>query len=379
MALPDESRHSSASLYRPELDVLRFFSFLAVFCLHTLTYPISYLTSHGIPLFDAKIFTALISSGRFGVDMFFLLSAYLITDLLLREKDAFGFLHVKSFYLRRLLRIWPLYFVFIALVTLIPALDLNWGKDITFKYVVAFVLLSGNWACIAWGWPISVLGPLWSVSVEEQFYLLWPPIVARLGRRAIGWAAVAFILVANAERIGEIALFHHVWETMWPNTIAHLDSLAAGILIAIILNGSSTQWRIGTRVMLAGAAMCILAVRAHFVAWDAPQVLWDAALYPLVPIACSMMLFAFLGLRAKRGLLTYLGRISYGLYVFHLMAMHISDVALSGMRGGLTHAALRVVVAFVLTVGIAATSYSVLEKPFLRVKERFTLVKSRPA
>jgi peptidoglycan/LPS O-acetylase OafA/YrhL len=344
-----------------------------------MTYPVKYLTSRGIPIAVARVYAAIVSSGRFGVDMFFLLSAYLITDLLLREKNKFGRLHVKWFYLRRLLRIWPLYFFFIALVTLVPALELNWGKDISFKYVMAFLLLSGNWACIIWGWPISVLGPLWSVSVEEQFYLLWPPVVAYLKHKSIAWAAVVMIVLANVERVAEIAFYHHAWGTMWPNTIAHLDSLAAGIFIAVILKGNIRQWRTGTRIILAVTALCILGVRATRVVRDVPQGLPDTAFYPLVPIACSMMLFAFLGLRAKPGILTYLGKISYGLYVYHLMALHISDVALSGMRLGPKHAVLRVVAAFALTLGISALSYAMLERPFLRLKERFTWVKSRPA
>ena len=108
------------SVYRPELDVLRFFAFLAVFLFH-FSRPVDTYVEHGVPRLVATVVNSLMQGGVFGVDLFFVLSAYLITDLLLREKEKFGELNVKSFYLRRILRIWPLYYFYIGLA-LLPAL-----------------------------------------------------------------------------------------------------------------------------------------------------------------------------------------------------------------------------------------------------------------
>src|SRR5260221_8487443 len=95
--------------YHPELDCLRFFAFFAVFIFHTLPHEADYYSARNIPF--AALIASVSRAGSFGVDLFFLLSAYLITELLLREKESFGHVHLKSFYLRRILRIWPLYFL----------------------------------------------------------------------------------------------------------------------------------------------------------------------------------------------------------------------------------------------------------------------------
>src|SRR5580704_10177801 len=109
IAAPAEITSKTKSFYRPELDALRFFAFLAVFLFH-FNRPVDLYVQHGIPRVVALTATSLIQGGVFGVDLFFVLSAYLITELLIREKEVCGSLDVKGFYLRRILRIWPLYF-----------------------------------------------------------------------------------------------------------------------------------------------------------------------------------------------------------------------------------------------------------------------------
>ncbi|TLZ12456.1 MAG: acyltransferase [Gammaproteobacteria bacterium] len=99
---------------------------------------------------------------------FFTLSSFLITTLLLRESSVCGALDVTAFYLRRVLRILPLYFGFLLAATTL-ARSLVPDENLPLKYVVAFALLCGNWACVLWGYPHSVASPLWSVSIEEQF------------------------------------------------------------------------------------------------------------------------------------------------------------------------------------------------------------------
>src|ERR1700756_2077047 len=101
--------------YRPELDALRFFAFSAVFVDHMrLPQTEDYIAHHAPPM-AAELINSALSAGIFGVPLFFLLSAFLITSLLLREKEETGTLRVRAFYLRRILRVWPLYFVFLAI------------------------------------------------------------------------------------------------------------------------------------------------------------------------------------------------------------------------------------------------------------------------
>jgi peptidoglycan/LPS O-acetylase OafA/YrhL len=112
IAIPSVRPSVKPSFYRPELDVLRFFAFLSVFVYHTLYVPLDHLVGRGVPMWFAQLQVGISRAGAYGVDLFFALSAYLITELLLREKEYRGTLDVKSFYIRRILRIWPLYYVF---------------------------------------------------------------------------------------------------------------------------------------------------------------------------------------------------------------------------------------------------------------------------
>lgn len=364
------------SFYRPELDALRFFAFFAVFVFHTVRYSVDHLVQHGVPQWAAQSGLALITAGMYGVDLFFVLSAYLITELLLREKDARGALNVRAFYMRRLLRIWPLYYFFIALVVLIPFLNPN--HTFGLRYTLAFLILMSNWSLIVWGRPYSVAGPLWSVAVEEQFYLFWPPLVARLSRRQILFAAVTMIGVANFARAVAVAT-RVSRENWWLNTFAHLDSIAAGILLAVLLGGRRFSLKYGSRMMLISAALSCLIARAHFEVFTGRlPVVGTLIGDPAVALACASLLLGFIYLPLRSLVLQYLGKISYGLYVYHVTALWIFDKLLFKGQTGPAHAFMRFGCALGLTIAISAMSYRLLEKPFLNLKRRFTYVASRP-
>src|SRR5215218_7670570 len=130
--------------YHPELDLLRFFAFLAVFMHHALPRDAAYYTGAGVPPAVTQWLLTAKEAGSFGLDLFFALSAYLITELLLREHASQGSFSISAFYIRRALRIWPLYFIFLALTVLVvPTI---FPKD-SFGpiYIVSFTLFVGNW------------------------------------------------------------------------------------------------------------------------------------------------------------------------------------------------------------------------------------------
>ncbi len=195
------------AFYRPELDVLRFGAFLLVFLSHA--FGRIHLISYG---------------GGYGVDVFFALSSYLITTLLLAEKERTGTIRAKDFYIRRGLRIWPLYFVFLLLI--VPLSHFALHDHLNRKYLALFAIGLGNWACVFWGFPSSIAAPLWSVSVEEQFYGVWPFVAKRFFRH-IPALACALLLVANASRVWLVT--HGASHTaVWCNTLARLDPIAGG-------------------------------------------------------------------------------------------------------------------------------------------------------
>ena len=220
-----------AAFLRPELDVLRFLAFLGVFLHHTLPQEASTWADWGVPSPLAEWLASSVVAGGLGVDLFFVLSGYLITELLLREREARGDLSIGRFYLRRTLRIWPLYFAFLAFVVgVLPRVSTLAGLEQPWR--VWFFLLLGNFATAAWGYPPSVAAPLWSVSIEEQFYLFWPVLLRSVSTERLIRLLAVLALGANAAR-ALLVLNGTVHPGIWCNTLARLDPILVGALVSV--------------------------------------------------------------------------------------------------------------------------------------------------
>jgi peptidoglycan/LPS O-acetylase OafA/YrhL len=382
---PAPQRDGTRRFYHPELDALRFGAFGLVFLHHAFPHDAAALVAMGVPHLPAVWLAGASVSGAFGVDLFFVLSSYLITELLLREKSQRGSVDLKSFYIRRILRIWPLYFCFLALAGLMTLFVP--GQQIGWRCGVAFTLLAGNWWIVFQGFPSSVIFPLWSVSIEEQFYLSWPSLVRRASERTITLAACGMLAVATGTRIW-LGL-HHTWESkVWSNTFAQLDPIAAGILLAVLLHGSAPQLTRLTRVALAlGGIACLALAGNYFIIKGDPLTTMRIAIgYPVMTLGAVCLLLSVLHeqaeTRKKPALawraLIYLGKISYGLYVFHILGLFLSDYVVHDQQSSFARYMLRVAVALTATLLLSAASFRWLESPFLRMKQRFTHVLSRP-
>ncbi len=375
----ESARTSTARFYHPELDVLRFFAFLMVFLHHAFPHDPAFWTKLGVPSFPARIVAGIGATGAFGVSVFFVLSSYLITELLLREKDQMGTLDVRSFYIRRMLRIWPLYFAFLAL-----AVVLQWivpGQHVTLRAGLWFSLLAGNWFIVFHGFPSSVIFPLWSVSIEEQFYITWPAVVRRVSEPGMLLIAGVLLTVATAARF--YLGMHHVGESdVWCNTFVQLDPIVIGILMALLLRGEVPRLSRLARAALMLAGITGLALGAVYFGIKNDPLTTSRIVfgYPSVAIGGGLLLLSVLRERKSGSspVLVYLGRISYGLYVFHILGLLISDHVVYDQTASLMRYALRVGIALAATILMAAASFRWLEKPFLNLKQRFTHVLSRP-
>lgn len=366
----------SKGFYQPELDSLRFLAFMGVFLYHCV--PSEPAFYKGWPHAIVSLITATLTAGAFGVALFFALSAYLITNLLLREKEKRGTLDTRRFYIRRILRIWPLYFAFLALAALLPLILRS--QHLPFTFIAGYSLLAGNWVYVFLGDPRSVAVPLWSVSVEEQFYLAWPLVIRKASRASIAKVAGGLLIAANVSRI-LLAVADAPSQVVAYNTVSCVDAIALGILLALALKEPPT---LGTmkRVALFLASVGVMIGSAAFLN-DDPR--WGNVVgRSLAAFATVGILVSFLGWTSRwirHPVLLYLGKISYGLYVIHLFgwlcASHIlreSSVRYQTLTGRLEI----VVLSLVITIVGAAISYRWLESPFLRLKERFAYVRSRP-
>ena len=323
------------------------------------------------------------TAGAFGVCLFFFLSAYLITELITREKAATGGLNLGSFYARRILRIWPLYIA----VLLFDFVHLHFTRPGAFTgaRLAAFFLLAGNWYVIHHSFVGSLSLPLWSISVEEQFYLVWPSI-QRWFTRASALAFCGAALLAAYLALGAACHAGLDLETsIWVNSFVQFQFFATGAATSLTLRGVAPTRNVPQRLLLftAGLGAFYLAQASFHVKHGPTPALFSQAApgYLLVNLGCISLFSAFRGASglARARPLLYLGKISYGLYVFHFAMLSLCTKGLqhlpqvSVVLGSLV----RLVLAFMLTVLCASASWKWFESPILRFKRRFEVIATR--
>ena len=371
--------------YKPALDVLRLCAFLFVFFTHRMDLapinPSHYYWAYHISLV-----------GVFGVPLFFFLSAYLITELLTKEHNQFGKINVKAFYIRRILRIWPLYFTFFFGMVIITQFTTLFGY-ITPGTQLAFTLFSGNWYISFNNWlPSYPINPLWSISVEEQLYILLPLVIYNFGKRGLKIFSFTALVAAYATIVYYALHPRDGFSGEWTNSFVQFQFFAAGILVSVYGKGWQPNWPLAARVALfiAGLACWLTASMVCEVHADAPHLSTiPQAICGWLLILGGVILF-FLSLYGTPdkyipARLAYLGRISYGMYVFHITTFWIvyeifkTQLAYFSKLINLAEWQNEVgfVIAFISTLTIALLSYKYFEKPFLRLKKRFTFIPSR--
>jgi peptidoglycan/LPS O-acetylase OafA/YrhL len=270
--------------------------------------------------------------------------------------------------MRRILRIWPLYFFFVG-VTLCASrftpVQFPTGA------VLPMFMFYGNWWLMTHPF-FSPAGILWSVSIEEQFYLLCPLAVRLLSKRGLVALCAALIGAAWVARLAILGYTEIKPSALWYCTFTRLDPIALGMLMALVLRGRVLTAQFPVRILLGlSGSFCMFAAATWLHGQDENLSMLDGMLsYPLADAGALLIFLSCLGASIAWRPAVYLGHISYGLYVYHLLALNIA-------KAGLLHSIgvcpfwLRGAIALPLTVGMAALSYAWLEAPFLRLKNRF--------
>lgn len=367
--------------YRPELDWLRFIAFSLVFLMHAVPSRPDKFAIFGIPYSVAQYtFCPIIAAGGYGVDLFFALSAFLLTELLLREKETTGGVHIKAFYLRRILRIWPLYLAFMFAIMPYELLT----KDIPVSYYVTMLAFVGNWYAVLFTGYATLCGNLWTICVEEQFYIVWPNLVGRLKAQSFAKVLLAILVFTCLYRILYVYGPLDREYVVWYNTFTRLDAFACGGLLACFLHKRTISLSMLARVAIFFAGIALIWVLGNMpIAGFYGR--WPAWTYPTAAISSVLMIIAFVTAPGRQQLnrplrtLSYLGKISYGLYVFHGPSLRLFERLFrfewpSPEWNWVARAVFAALVTFIASV----ISYTFLEKPFLQMKRRFTFVESRP-
>lgn len=358
--------------YRPELDGMRALAVLAVFVWHTWAVLLPNPFASDPPL-----------AGFLGVDIFFVLSGFLITTLLLEERESTRRIRLPAFYGRRALRLIP------ALVVLI---GIGWIAATTAD---AYPLPYEQEALLTVGyvsnWFVHTLGPLthtWSLAIEEQYYLVWAAalyfFLARgVSRRVLGWFAIGGAIGVAVIRLAVYGKFERVLAINAFTTYSHIDALFLGNAVALV--PEFWTWVRRRWVVLAAAAGALAILLLPPDALGGPAAFTEQpALRTGVPdiyfrglltvfAFCIAVLVARIH-QARRDTFTWwlgrqplpaIGRISYGLYLFHLPLFIIVAVEMES-DSGLT----RSVVAWTASFACAIASYLLVERPALRLKSR---------
>jgi peptidoglycan/LPS O-acetylase OafA/YrhL len=315
------------------------------------------LLVHATFHFQTPVLERCRSYGWIGVDLFFVISGYLITSILVSAKDQPHY--YRNFYARRGLRIWPLYYLMLAYVFLLSAHLGPWfDQHIDFsvfkwQYYVCYIqnLILPQLEKSAFSLQIT-----WSLCVEEQFYLVWPFFVRIFRERWLLLLAVAVVLAGVPFRI---FLQHMASDFGFFYTFARLDPIAIGAVVALRPRWLRYGWLAAPWagwLLWHGDFVWVYLASALTFGWLVSY----AVTHQNALLACAPM--------------RYIGRISYGIYIWHpivfllYMATPFYRVpAHFGLTGGVLHIAME----YALAVGIAAVSWKYLEKPILDLKRHF--------
>ncbi len=342
----------------PELDAIRGLAALVIVLHH-----FDFLPKLGG---DGKIWT-------YAVDLFFLLSGYLITTIILRKSGERGFLW--NFYARRGLRIWPIYYLTIFAILMIAPLVHPFSSLRELPYYLTYTqFIQYYWTST----PARIILPLyhtWTLAIEEQFYILWPALLCLIGRRGLV-PAVAVLLIGGVVARGFDFYF---WIL-----IARADGLLLGALLAGLLIDPPRVTEHRRRFQ--GGFLIAMAIGPAFLATGLvliryaglPRGQW---FYMFNILAINLTLFGLVGLvlinlghlrlaplRDRR--LCYLGLISYGLYLYHIPLIWLVENLLRNRGLDPTWMPYRIT-SLLLSFVVAAASWEWLERPILSLRHRF--------
>ncbi|MBI5840699.1 MAG: acyltransferase [Chloroflexi bacterium] len=365
-----------------ELDSLRGIAIILVIAAHTLKRANSF-THHETLYFISNM----IAFGWVGVDIFFVLSGFLITSILLRTRDDKNYF--KNFYMRRALRIFPLYYICITLILFFtPILDPEYTARV--PHAIPFLLLyQQNWLILSDGSGLNAyLFVTWSLAIEEQFYLIWPTVVYFTRRETLIKISVGIIVLSIITRISCTLLWDDTFlitRFFYLNTFSRFEELVSGALLAALFTNPAWKARlqpISFPVFLAAlsafVALCISVFpNTNPALGSIPLTL---GVYTLAAVFSAALIATLMTHPEKstirrvfqNSVLAFFGKYSYSMYLLHLpisilLLEALWRTGIRGWKGYVSYTAL----AYVITILASLLTWHLLEKHMLNLKRHF--------
>lgn len=345
--------------YFPQLDGIRTLAVLMV------------IVSHW---YHGRDYSFLHYGGAMGVGLFFVLSGFLITHILLDQQEAFltgkadqKLRIIKTFYIRRTLRIFPIYYLYIGMVLLLGLGQSRevWAWLLTYTYNFQLFLTSQ--------WHSGYIEHLWSLAIEEQYYLIWPAMILFCPGRYQFHLVLGFILLAVLCKA--ILYLNNPASQYSKFPVSQFDGFGMGSLLALFR-------RKGIEIPYAGWGFVLGWGISFFLKWNRFHFHGMSFLGQVLPFyffGCACLIWlAAKGMRGIPGILfgnpivLYLGKISYGLYLYHLFVPDFCSWLLSSCGIGLCPEGIFWVLACLVTLGITSLSWYFIEQPINRLKEIFS-------
>lgn len=321
------------------------------------------------------------SSASLAVTLFFVISGFLITTLLLNEKEKYHTINIFNFYVRRTLRIWPLYYFIIFLVILYNVMnyDVHLIKMAKYHLLLYFFFL-GNFVepfITIHNLPIIELSPLyvlWSLGVEEQFYIFWPFLIKKIRTKLFLWLTIFIILYLFLKLICQ--LFFDYKFVLFLN-LTRLDIMAIGALGPLILRMNNSIFKKIISILfnkITQIVLWILFISFIFYPFHIFSFI-DSELYAFIFLFIILNLAynskSILNLENK--IFDFLGKISFGIYMYHTLLMMIIKNFVVSLENTLQNYFLYLGIISILTIIISYLSFKYLESIFLKFKTRFNV------
>lgn len=401
--------NSTLKIYFPGLNGLRFFAAFAVIFTHVeLMKKFLGFGSHWLDLNNLEAETPLqavlnkevsilspyiANAGPLGVTMFFVLSGFLITYLLFAERKETGKVDIKQFYIRRILRIWPLYFVLTFLGFFVfPNIEV-FRVPIQERFflmyfnenLILFLLFLPNLAFSIYRTAIPNIGHLWSIGVEEQFYLIWPWVITKAKNFLRTIVIFIFIIVAIKALILLLSAFVNAnWLVVLKKFMAmsKLECMAIGALGAYYLFHENKKvldfiykpWVFVLSILIILFGLLVIPMRIQ----DGAHLLYSVC-FLIVILNVSSNPRSLVNFEYP--IFSFLGKISYGIYMYHMaVAAFVLHLARDTWKFGMDLKPLESLIVYscvlLITILVATVSYYLIELPFIRRKKKVSSILS---